>query len=80
MARATGTPITGRGVAAATTPARWAAPAGGGDDHLDARAGGAPGEGDGVVGGAVGGEDPDLDRDAEGPEGLDGVVHDRRVG
>ena len=54
--------------------------AGGGDDHLDAGIGGAAGEGDGVVGGPVGRQHPHLDGDGEGPEGLDGVVHDRRVG
>jgi hypothetical protein len=55
-------------------------PTGRGDDHLDAGVGRATGEGDGVVGRPVGRKHPDLDRDREGPESLDGVVHDRRVG
>ena len=47
---------------------------------LAGKPGGTAGKGDGVVGGAVGGEHPHLHRDVEGPERLDGVVHDGRVG
>src|SRR5580704_7357834 len=63
LASATGTPIT----------------AGGGDDDLDAGVDGPASKRDGVVRGPVGREHPHLHRDPERAEGLDRVVHDRRV-
>ena len=80
LARATGTPMTGSGVAAATTPARWAAPPAAAMITLTPSSAAARAKA--MVSSGVRWADSTRTStgDPEGSEGLDGVVHDRRVG
>ena len=55
-------------------------PPGRSDEDLHAPVGCGTGEVDGVVGSAVGGDDPDFDGNTKRAEGLDRIVHDRCVG
>ena len=75
-----GTPSTGSRVWLAQTPARCAAPARGGDDHLEPAGLGARAEGQHLVRSAVGRGHVGLEGDLQGLQGAGGFLHGGPVG